>query len=193
MTEEKENVMQLYNVTVRLNDRARPMDRGDIYEDPLAELLESRGIGKVVGGGSQLAMNREISFCELELELNDASDATLRIITDALDKMGAPKGSNLILHEPKREIPFGNNEGLAVYLNGTDLPKEVYETSDVNFVIEEFVRLLDPVGHIHSFWEGAAETGLYMYGHSFQEMKERLAGFMESYPLCQKARMSQIA
>jgi hypothetical protein len=32
-----------------------------------------------------------------------------------------------------------------------------------------------------------------MYGKSFATMKDRLAGFLGSYPLCQRARVVQIA
>jgi hypothetical protein len=32
-----------------------------------------------------------------------------------------------------------------------------------------------------------------MYGDSFEAMKEALAGFLASYPLCEKARVLQIA
>jgi hypothetical protein len=36
-------------ITAQLNDRARPMDRGDIYEDSLREALEEKGMGEVSG------------------------------------------------------------------------------------------------------------------------------------------------
>jgi len=99
----------------------------------------------------------------------------------------------LLLVNPKRELPFGINEGLAIYLNGTDLSPDVYKTSDINFVYSEFNRLLDTEGRIHSYWEGGRETALYMYGPSFQTMKTRLSDFVASYALCQKARIEQIA
>jgi hypothetical protein len=91
------------------------------------------------------------------------------------------------------ELPFGINEGLAVYLNGTDLPDEVYAECDSNFVYSEFNRLLGPAGKVHSHWQGPTETALYMYGPSFEAMKSRLANFLDSYPLCQRARVVQIA
>jgi hypothetical protein len=51
-----------------------------------------------------------------------------------LERLGAPKGSQLVVDGGGREIPFGATEGLAAYLNGTDLPDTVYRTSDVNVV-----------------------------------------------------------
>jgi hypothetical protein len=54
-------------------------------------------------------------------------------------------------------------------------------------------RLLDPIGSVHSHWQGSRETALYVYGRSAVEMKQRLADFIASYPLCARARIEQIA
>jgi hypothetical protein len=177
--------------TARLNARVQPIARGEIWEDPLDELLKLRDLGEVTGGGSQLDASGEIIYCEIEIAAKNDSSETRAAIIDALTKLGAPKGSKLMADAG--EMPFGDREGLAVYLNGTDLPPEVYEQSDVNFVFSEFDRLLAPAGQIYSYMEGATETALYMYGPSFMTMKTRLADFIASYPLCQKARVEQIA
>jgi hypothetical protein len=79
-------------VTVRLNDRAPPMDRGERYEDPLQELLAKNGWGEVSGGGSQLSEDGEIVFCDLELLLTEVTPDILRAIADKLDSLGAPVG-----------------------------------------------------------------------------------------------------
>jgi hypothetical protein len=44
-----------------------------------------------------------------------------------------------------------------------------------------------------SFWQGERETALYLYGRSFAEMSDAIAPFMATYPLCQKARIEQVA
>ena len=82
---------------------------------------------------------------------------------------------------------------MAVYLNGSDLPAEVFASCDVNFVISEFSRLLGTGGCILSNWEGPAETALYMYGSSFAGMRGRIEDFLAAYPLCRKCRVAQIA
>jgi hypothetical protein len=84
-------------------------------------------------------------------------------------------------------------EGLAIYLNGTDLPDEVYRDCDVNEVYAEINRLLGDRGGIEGHWQGPTETALYLYGHSADEMRERIAGYMAEYPLCQRARVVRIA
>ena len=40
-------------VTARLNAKVQPLDRGDIFEDPLDEILKERKLGEVCGGGFQ--------------------------------------------------------------------------------------------------------------------------------------------
>ena len=180
-------------VIARLNARLQPLDRGALYEDPLDDLLQRGGLGRVTGGGTMQGETGEIDFCDVEIELAEESERSLGIVREALERLGAPKGSSLMVDSGVREIPFGNAEGLAVYLNGTDLPDEVYRDSDVNHVYEEFGRLVDGIGSVHSYWEGPTETALYLYGTSFDAMRDALSGFLQSYPLCEKARVVQIA
>jgi hypothetical protein len=188
-----ETTTQSILVIAQLNDRAQPMDRGELYEDPLDEVLKKHRAGNVTGGGTQLADDMEIEFCEIEIEVHEPATASISVIKQTLEELGAPKGSKLRLESQGEELPFGINEGLAVYLNGTDLPDEVYAECDSNFVYSEFNRLLGADGKVHSHWQGPTETALYMYGPSFETMKDRLASFLDNYPLCQRARVVQIA
>lgn len=176
-----------------LNARLQPLDRGDLFEDPLDYVLRQSGKGEVTGGGTQLGENGEINYCEIEMVVEEADDETVGLIMAALGKMGAPKGSKLEFEDSRPEIPFGQFEGLAVYLNGTDLPASTYEDCDVKVVYEEFENRLEGVGHVHSFWEGPTETALYMYGRSFEAMNNAIADFLASYPLCDRARVIQVA
>ena len=187
--ESTENIILI----ARLNDRARPMDRGDLYEDPLSEVLENAKIGSVTGGGTQMGELGEIAFCDLEIEVTDVTDETLLLITQTLEGLNAPKGSKLLLDGDDKEIEFGVTEGLAVYPNGSDLPKSTYQECDINVVYGEFNRLLGDDGAIHSHWEGPTETALYMYGAKFEDMKRALEPFLAEYPLCQKARIEKVA
>jgi hypothetical protein len=180
-------------VIARLNDRAMPLDRGDIYEDPLDDILQEKGIGEVSGGGTQLKPNGEIEYCDVEIDLVNVSAVTVSELTITLEKLGAPKGSKLLINGGNEEIPFGKLEGLAVYLNGTDLPKSTYKECDVNYVYSEFNRLLEGIGGVHSYWQGPTETALYLYGNSVEQMKSVLRDFLDTYPLCEKARLIQIA
>lgn len=179
-------------VIARLNARAQPLDRGEVFEDPLNEILEAAGTGEVTGGGTMLGEEGEIEFCDLEIMVPEATDAVLGAIREALEGLGAPKGSKLIWNDGASELEFGTFEGVAVYLNGTDLPDSVYEQSDINFVYDEFGRLLGDEGRVVSHWDGPRESALYLYGRSAETMLARIRPFLDAYPLCDKARIVTI-
>lgn len=181
-------------VTARLNHLLMPMDRGERYEDPLDEALGAQGLGSVDGGGTMQLETGEIEFVDVEIGLTDA-DRGVPLLIATLEKAGAPKGSVLLVSEDEeiREIPFGTMEGVGIYLDGVNLPDEVYATSDVNVVVDELNRRLAGAGELQSHWQGPRETALYFYGPDAEEMKRRMADFLGTYPLCQGARVVTIA
>lgn len=130
-------------VTAQLNHRIMPIDRGDRYEDPLNEALQARHLGETDGGGTMQLKSGEIEYIDVEMVLTDTTNG-IPFVIEKLESFGAPKGSILRIREGAtlREVPFGKAEGLAVYLDGVNLPDEVYKTSDVNVVIEEFNKRL---------------------------------------------------
>jgi hypothetical protein len=181
-------------IIAQLNARVQPIDRGEYFEDPLDEVLRSSGLGEVTGGGTQLADEPNgIAHCDIEMMVNDDSDAAVERIILALEKLGAPKGSLLKFTTGKDDIPFGKFEGMAVFLNGTDLPDEVYANSDVNEIIAQCEELLKDIGSFRGYWEGSRETALYFYGRDFSSMKSATADFIASYPSCAFSRVVQIA
>jgi hypothetical protein len=181
-------------VTARLNARLQPMHRGEHFDDPLMDALTADGLGEITGGGTQLAQDREGIVCsDLEIAIPATDEATISALIEKLEALGAPKGSTLIVENDGREFPFGKNEGVAVYLNGVDLPDEVYRNCNLDEVVETFDRLLQGKGKFMSFWQGERETALYLYGRCFDEMTAAIAPFMASYPLCRKSRVEQIA
>ncbi|MBA2116871.1 hypothetical protein [Bremerella alba] len=177
--------------TVTLNARIQPLDR-DRYEDPLLDALAGRELYDIVGGGSQLLPGgNEIEFCCIDLDIHEAEPA-IPLIVDTLTQAGAPQGSHLRYtdrSENAHTIAFGKTVGLAIYLNGTDLPDEVYAECDVNHIVATIDELLEGFGSYQSYWEGPTETALYLYGSSHTEMRQALSGFLADYPLCQKARL----
>ena len=181
------------HVTAQLNARLMPMDRGVIFEDPLDQILREAGLGSTDGGGTQMGRDGEINFCDLELEMNNLDDASIARVVEALEGLGAPKGSKLLFAGVRPDLSFGRGEGLAVYLNGTDLPDDVYQKCDFDFVYSEFNRLMGAAGKVFSHWSGPAETALYLYGPSFDKMQAAVADFLSTYPLCQRCRVVQIA
>src|SRR5262249_53169773 len=151
----------------------------------------SRKLGEVTGGGTSLLASREVASCEIEIHASSQGDAVVREVIQILEILGAPKGSTL--QGGGRAIPFGITEGLALYLNGTDLGDEVYENGDVNFVVDELGRLVENEGRMYSYWEGPTETALYLYGRSFAAMKTLIDPLVTTYPLCRQCRIVQVA
>lgn len=174
-----------------LNARVQPLDRGDRYEDRLLDALESGVIANVAGGGSQLLPGgNEIEYCCIDLDIFDLKRG-VPLITSILERAGAPKGSYLsyTVDDESHRIPFGQTYGIAIYLNGTELPNTVYKECDVNYIIAEIDRVLDGVGSYQSYWQGPTETGLYVYGSSRDVMRRLLADLLDIYPLCKRARV----
>ena len=82
-------------VTARMPCRVMPIDRDDVFGDPLDEALKSAGKGEVTGGGSMQGPEGQITFVDLEIALTEIDDETLDLITLTLDQLNAPKGSYL--------------------------------------------------------------------------------------------------
>lgn len=180
-------------IIASINARVQPLDRGELYEDPLDEKIQELSLGEVTGGGSFLEDNGEIASCDIEICVKDSSEETINIIKETLEKLNIPKGSKLTIKSTDREIQIGKSDGMAIYINGTDLDESVYKECDSNVVYEELNRLLKNKGSIHSHWQGTTETALYLYGESFEEMNSTIKEFLNTYPLCEKCRVVQIA
>ena len=183
------------NITLNLNARFQPMHRGDL-EDALDELLDKSDIGFVDGGGTLMSPSGEVKSCDIELDLNDGSEETIAELEKIIDALGVPNGSKLLWTASsgeQTERPVGRLEGMALYLNGTELPKEVYESSDINYVIEQLESRIDGIGRLYSWWEGSENTALYFYGQSYEKMSVAIQDFIAAYPLCQKCVVERIA
>ncbi len=176
-------------LTLHLNARFQPIDRFEL-EDALQEIFEKNNAGEVTGGGTLLKENGEIESCDIEIDFCD-DEKSLEWLEGLLNNIRIPKGSVIQGVEPP--IYVGTLEGLAIYLNGTDLPKEIYKSCDINYVIEQLEQAVDSIGSMYSYRELDEFTALYFYGVSFSIMKEKMEHFVSSYPLCQKCRIEQIA
>jgi hypothetical protein len=183
------------NISIQLNDRIGPIDRHLTYEEPIDEYLRRRRFGEVVGGGTFQETTGEISGCDVLIELNSLGNnyTAIDLIISEIESLGAPKGSKVIFNDSRKEVSIGKLEGLAIYLDGETLPEEVYTNSDINFVLAELSSAIGYSGVADRNWQGAKETALYFYGMSFERMKESILPFVNSYPLCANARITQIA
>jgi hypothetical protein len=172
-----------------LNARLRALDRGDRYEDPLQEALEAAAfVCEFTGAGTLLSADREPVCSDFDLDVDGDVAAIVRLVIATLEAAGAPKGSRLRVDD-EESLSFGVTEGLAIYLNGTDLPDEVYATADVDELVTAVVAGLGPAGGLQSYWQGPRETALYLYGPSVDVMRDLTVAVLERFPLAQRCRV----
>lgn len=174
---------------LHLNARFQPKHRFEL-EDALQEILQKNQAGEIIGGGTSLKENGEIDSCDIEIDFSD-DRKSLEWLINLLNAIGIPKGSVLRGVEPP--VHVGTLEGLAVYMNGTDLTEDIYKSCDINYAIEQLEQTIEGIGRMYSYRELREFTALYFYGTSFLAMKEKMNPFVSSYPLCQKCHIEQIA
>lgn len=174
---------------LHLNARFQPKHRFEL-EDALQEIFQENNAGEITGGGTLLKENGEIDSCDIEIDFFD-EQKNLEWLVNLLHAIGIPKRSVLRGIEPP--IPVGTLEGLALYMNGTDLEEEIYKSCDINYAIEQLEQTIEGIGRMYSYGELNEFTALYFYGTSFLTMKEKMYPFLSSYPLCQKCTIEQIA
>lgn len=182
-------VSVMVELTVELNARLQPIHRGEMFEEPLENVLIQANVGEVLGGGTFMSATREIEKCDITLEVKD--DWIAKVFAYLQRIKIIPKGSKIIC---KQEItPIGQAEGMAIYLNGTDLPAEVYRTNDINELISKLQDALGDKCFMFSWWEGGTETALYFYGESYLKLYESVKHILEIHPLCKLSHVKQIA
>ena len=175
-------------VLARLYEHIEPIDRGERYEDPLQAVLDEAKIGHVTGGGSQMNELGVIDYADIEIELATLDDG-LRIVSEALEKCGAPQGSELIdLGDSRVLREFGTHQCLAIYLDGTSLPDEVYETLDFDAVVSAIGAAAGPASY-HGFTQGNEETGMFFFGSDAEDMFARVEPVLRRLPIGQNARV----
>jgi len=175
---------------LKLNMRLQPVHLQSMIEMMSAKLREA-GLGEAAGGQVETADTGEVIGGELFLRLKDTGDEGVAAVERVLDGIGIPVGSELS-HEGLCR-PVGKLQGLALYLNGTELAAEVYQNCDIDTVISRTEVLMRGVGRLYSFWSGRKNTALYFYGSSYEAMLAAAKPFWDSYPLCEKCVIVQIA
>lgn len=103
-------------VYVKIPAALQPLERGELFEDPLQAILEKEKAGTVTGGGSQLSNPdengyRSIEYCGIDIDLYDPTKG-LALLRAELVRLNAPTGT-MLLYEL-------NGKGLEelIYQNG---------------------------------------------------------------------------
>lgn len=175
-------------ILARVYEHIEPIDRGERYEDPLQAVLEAKNLGRVTGGGSQLNELGAIEYADVEIELANLDDA-LGAAADALEAAGAPQGSELIDAADGRVLKaFGKQQCLAIHLDGTSLPDEVYAGLDFDAVVEQIGSAAGD-GSYRGLWQGNEETALFFFGDDADAMFARVEPVLRALPIGQNARV----
>ncbi len=190
------------DVYISLNAPLRPLDRGARFEDPLVEILEQKFREvEATGGGTLLSEKNAPSTCDIDLEVKGNANEVLAAVVAALERLGVPKGSSVrvigdrgLFSRAGKELvaKVGVTEGIGIYLNGTDLPAQVYESNDINELIARLNVALGAEGELYSYWEGPTETALYYYGPSAQRIRELAGEVLDTHPLAQRCRVEAL-
>lgn len=175
-------------VVARLYEHVEPIDRGERYEDPLQAVLEQASLGRVTGGGSQLNELGGIDYADVEIELANLDEA-LRLVVDTLEQAGASQGAEIVDTSNGEVLTtFGHRQCLAIFLDGTSLPDEVYAELDFDAVVAELESAAGEQSG-RGFWQGAEETGLFYFGDDAEAMFARVEPVLARLPIGQNARV----
>ena len=178
------NTNDTVNVVLELNARLQPLHRGEIFEEMLEEIFTRFGIGEITGSGTLQMETGETEKCDISMTVYKNKMNPLISLLKRIDII--PKGSKLIVDG--EATPIGTAEGMAIYLNGTDLHEDVYKNNDINQLIEELDNALNGLAQRLSHWEGTTETALYYYGKDYISMKKAILKILKKNPLCEKCR-----
>ncbi len=190
-----EKPKQKDSITIEINDKIMPVDRWDLYEDPLEKYIETETIWEIVGSGTMQLSTWELDYCDINIEINPERNTqeSIKLIIKKLETIGIPKWSKIRIDGQKEIVSFGNKEWLAISLDWVNLDKVIYETCDSNLVISEIKKAIHDSSEIIRYWQWPKETVLYFYADSYEEMTRKISEFIWSYPLCKWAKVEQIA
>ena len=92
----------MHFVLVKIPDPVDPVTRGEKYDDPMTDSLQSSGFGVMCGGGT-IASNAGIEGCYLDIELT-ALTSGIEVIASVLQRVGAPKSSTVEEYGPNEFV-----------------------------------------------------------------------------------------
>jgi hypothetical protein len=87
-------------VYIQIPGDIEPLDRGELFADPLQDALDRDGLGTITGGGSQLSEPDDdgectIEFCGIDVDLHNA-ESGLALLRSELIRLKAPPGTMLL-------------------------------------------------------------------------------------------------
>jgi hypothetical protein len=184
------NKQRPIEANVLIHEPIQPIDRGERYEDPVFEALESAGLGGPGDGAGSLC-SKEGEIEEVDFDVQLGSLDAIPVVIRVLQERGAPKGSVLRYRHKRKavEVRFGVTEGVAIYLDGVTQPREVYATTSAQELLDKLLAALDGTAEFRGSWQGPRETSLYFYGDDAEHIFAKVVPVLREYPLSRNARV----
>ncbi|MDQ0540950.1 hypothetical protein QF011_003528 [Curtobacterium flaccumfaciens] len=177
---------------VHLNSRLQPKDRGSIFEEPLNGLLVKHAPGsEVIAGGTEFDVLKGPISCDLEVRIAGKPHVTAKVVIGILEDLGAPTGSWATLDGGGR-MHFGKWHGLALEIDGSTLPDEVYEQNSTHDLLKMINAVLPDEAGVHSSWIGLERTWIYYYGRNRDDLRAAIESIAQVHPLGRKHVIEQI-
>ena len=84
-----------------------------------------------------------------------------------------------------------NEEAVLIYLDGTNLPNEVYANYDLATLEDQLIEAINThrVGEFDGNEMGNRETTLFTYGPDANKLFAAMEPVLRAYPLCKNARV----
>lgn len=91
----------------------------------------------------------------------------------------------------KSQTPAVNDQAVLVYLDGQNLPNEIYEEHDLSTLEDLLIAEIESkgLGEFDGNEFGSNETIIYMYGPDAEALFAGIEATLRAYPLCQNARV----
>ncbi len=180
-------------ISVRLPLKIGPMDRGEMWEDPLMARLDSDPMGEVTGGGTMMAADGGIAYCDLEVALPDLTDKRLDELQAHLDALGAPKGTEFITDDGISLRKFGTVSVVGIGLDGSGLPDEAYEGFDPDIFNDQILSALGDGYSYGGSHAGHRYTYFYYHGPDAAHIDKTLRSIADAQPIGTGAQFDQVA
>lgn len=178
-----------------INEKLEAQYRIEEYEDPIDKFLKRNRLGKVIEGKTILLDNMEVNYCLVKVFIYKLTnfEGQQRTLKTLLNSLMAPKGSQIICKFNETKIDCGIQEGIGIYLDGSNLQKEIYEDNDINVLASIIIEELNINESFLRFWEKPGKTALYFYSESYDVMAEKIRILFVSYPLLTNCIIKRIA
>lgn len=182
------------SLVLYINERLIPEHRYWYYEDTISPVLKKYRLGKLVGGESMMTKENGVECCELSFE---CPRRKLNKLVNLLSIIPLAKGSRITVFgddgKEEKEIEVGKLECMGIRLNGTELPDEIYKSCTSDYVVDELMKILGEENVLYTYWHGDTDMLLFFYGESYEEMRDKVSEFLDTYPLCQDCTVEQVA